>query len=101
MGYYMNPVDGRSKEEWLEAEAVEFDDAETALAPVRANSELLLVVLMDNGPFTAAGVCYCQSEVEAFTQVDDPRTRRWFVAPVEKLTGVVDGLDEELKRRLR
>lgn len=95
----MNPADGRSKEEWLEVEAVEHADLADALIGIGPNR--MLVVLMDNGLFTAAGVAYCPSEVAAFTDPTDPRAKRWFVASVEKLTGVVLGLDEELKRRTR
>jgi hypothetical protein len=49
----------------------------------------LPVCLVDNGFFTAAGVGYCQSEVEAF-QYPDGRPKKWFMVSRENLRKVSD-----------
>lgn len=37
-----------------------------------------MVCLVDNGDFTAAGVCWCRREMSAFS-VEDGRPKRWFL----------------------
>jgi len=51
-----------------------------------------IICVMDNGPFEAAGFCYNQAELTAFS-VPDGRPRAWVVmnrAKVCELTGYVD-----------
>lgn len=51
MGIYVNPPD-MTKEEWLRVNATEHASAGEAQAA--SDTENLMVVLVDNGPFTAA-----------------------------------------------
>jgi len=46
------------------------------------------VCWMNNGPFTAAAVCYNKKEFEAFSCTDDDRPKQWFLVNIEKLKTV-------------
>ena len=71
MDCYVNPR-GMTKEEWLKTHGIEIS-AEDA-AEHDNFDDVLLVVLVDNGPFTAAAVAYKRSEVDHF--VADPTDTR-------------------------
>ncbi len=80
MGYYINPK-GISKEQYLEKHG------ETMSSPsFRAlDKTKALVCLVDNGRFTAAGICYSNNEFEAFNEASDDRPKRWFSVPKQIL----------------
>lgn len=71
MGYYINPRD-TSKEEWLR------EHGELTAGPCEITETHLPVVLVNNGPFNAAGVGVNAGEVEAFTQPTDFRPKKWY-----------------------
>jgi hypothetical protein len=48
-------------------------------------SDCLPVVLVDNGPFRAAGVTYCKKEYECFIDQKDDRPRLIYEVPIAKL----------------
>ena len=81
MGYYVNPEDGSSKEDWLNANADQ--EATNALAQnfrwedVNSDSQLP-VCLVDNGPFTAAGIAYDEDEFKVFMH-EDGRAKTWYI----------------------
>lgn len=82
MGFYINPSI-ESKEDFLERvgtpiarEDVNLDDAHNGLLPV---------VLVNNGPFTAAGIIYDERELREFTRDDDTRPRKYFLVEVNDL----------------
>ena len=98
MGVYINPKN-MSKEQWLAENAVEVKTNEKGFDLMRvvlADEELkeleggghLPVVLVDNGPFTAAGIAYSKRELEAFTDERDLRPKRFFIVPIHKLLKV-------------
>ena len=74
MGYYINPPD-KSKEEFL----VEHG---TPVTPeILRNHDYknsLPVVLVDNGPFTAAAIGYDKNETEYFLDTKEDRRRKMF-----------------------
>ena len=82
MGAYVNHKMG--KEIWLIANAKEVSSILWENVP----EGYLPVVLVDNGPFTAAGIGYTKEELEAFTSPFDLRAKRFFIAPIEKLLEV-------------
>ena len=62
--------------------------SEAAVAMSEADKAVIIVV--NNGPFEAAGFAYNQGEFEAFTQADDHRPRQFVVmdrAKAKELTG--------------
>lgn len=75
MGLYINPPKG-TKEEWLTA-----NGNLLGAKPPDAHKfgKDLVVCLVDNGLFTAAGVCYSQRELEAFSDPSDGRMKFWFM----------------------
>ena len=93
MGCYINPPD-ISKEEWLENNAKPIKLIELCGGNVPAYSTYpkgtLPVVAVDNGRFTAAGVCYCEEEYKAFTQHPDIRPRALLQANISDLMKVSD-----------
>lgn len=83
MGYYINPVD-MSKEAWLDLYGERLDDPpETSTAP-----GYHYVCVVDNGPFTAAGICYNDREQEAFSDPGDIRPKQWYSVPDAALCDV-------------
>lgn len=93
MGCYVNPKES-SKESWLEANAKKRGVMVFGTEKVPAYSEFpagtLPVVLVDNGPFTAAAVAYCEDEYAEFIRLDDSRPRIIFEAKVDDLLKVSD-----------
>ena len=87
MGYYVNPRDGRSKEQWL-AENTATNMSRRAPSSINAGPEgTLPVCLVDNMMFTAAAICYSQRELEDFAR-DDGREKAWCFVPIAKLIEV-------------
>ena len=88
MGMYINPRRG-SKEQWLDENAVpvqpeNYGSTRQEQYAALCKDGFLPVCLVDNGPFTAAGIAYSQGEYEAFSY-EDPRPRKWFIAPAALL----------------
>ncbi|KKK55786.1 hypothetical protein LCGC14_3071060 [marine sediment metagenome] len=64
MGDYINPPEG-TKEDWLE------ENGELVAAPSwPPPADMVLVCLVDNGPFTAAAICYDEGEFSEFNAPD-------------------------------
>jgi hypothetical protein len=85
MGCYVNTEDG-NKERWLEKNGI------VVLPPIKLEDlpdTHLFVCLVDNGPFTAAGIAYDKDELDVFTRPDG-RQRVWFMVSKEKLMDVSD-----------
>lgn len=82
MGYYINPTTS-TKEAWLKenAKAITRTHAENFDL---SNREQALVVLINNGAFTAAGIAYDNNE-RAALMYEDGRPRNYFVVETEKL----------------
>lgn len=85
MSYYVTPR-GEQKETFLAREGVVVPRTIT-MDQVPAKS--CLVVLMDNGPFTAANVVRDARDLESNTQPSDFRRKTFYVVPTAKLLGVV------------
>lgn len=96
MGCYVNPK-GETKEKWLEenGELIQdywFPGDKVQFKPYEAYcvDNKLPVIMVDNGLFRAAAVAYSESEFKVFTAADDPRPRKVYVVPIEKLKEVSD-----------
>ena len=81
MGYYINPPH-TSKEQFLEAHGIEITQDEAEDFDFSTGDEILPVVLVNNGPYTAAAIVYNQRELDELTR-QDGRPRKWFL--VEKV----------------
>ena len=88
MGAYVNPI-GEEKEVWLEREGNLITEHEAAtwdwLDWGEEHKERFPVCLVDNGPFTAAGIGFCQKEIDEFIDLSDLRPRKWYSVPIDKL----------------
>lgn len=80
MGAYIDPA-SESKENWLR------NNAEVTSKPKSFDEKpgFLPVCLVNNGIFTAAGICFNSGELEAFSDPRDVRQKTWFWADKEKL----------------
>lgn len=79
MGIYINPR-SVSKENWLKAHG-----RQLATAPDKfREGDDYAVILVDNGPFRAAGVCFSQSELDEF-KYPDQRPKTWYMVPRSSL----------------
>lgn len=88
MGFYLERDDGlpRGKADWLveHADAVELSDS--GMLKVSADistvpEHLMLVCVVDNGPFEAAGIAYDAEERDRFMQDLADRPTRWILVP--------------------
>jgi hypothetical protein len=81
MGMYINPP-GDTKENflWKNGAAIPQEEAELH----DDFEDILLVVLIDNGNFTAAGICYSEAEKQAFLHPDS-RPKTWWLVKKELL----------------
>lgn len=91
MGYYINPPNG-PKELWL----MDNGRAVKGVPSFDKTTGYLPVCLVNNGYFTAAGICYSNSELIAFNQPSDTRPKEWFLVPIEKLIAVCPELTRAL-----
>lgn len=89
MGCYIDPQN-EDKEIFLarEGREVESDYISQNYKTIKEKGDLP-VVLVDNGPFSAAGVAYTEREFERFVRYDN-RPKRFFIVPIEKLKEVSD-----------
>ena len=53
------------------------------------------VVLIDNGGFQAAAVCWCRSEVERLYDLGDPRPMRWYMVAAKDLKEILSKAEFE------
>lgn len=89
MGLYVNP-NGMSKEDWLESHGTEVSRDEAVIS-----DDSLPVVLVDNGPFTAAGIGHSERELSAFLDSPmDQRPKRIFLCARSDLEAVQPELKE-------
>ena len=93
MGFYVNPLT-ESKEDFLKREGM-VAPSSPKITWDSVPKGYLPVVLLNNGFFTAAGIAYCESELDAFTRLDDQRPRQIFIVKVEKLIPVADSSFKE------
>ena len=88
MGCYVNPP-SETKESFLEREGKRVEPI-NALSWEDVPEGMLPVVLINNGPFTAAGVAYKRSELVEFTDPRDYRPKKVYLVPIDKLSEVSD-----------
>ncbi len=90
MGYYIQgPNLGKAQyllDTYSEFEEVTQDEAEL----FQCEGDVGIVVVVNNGMFDAAAFAFSDREFEEFTDMSDPRPRRFLTAPrdlVEELSG--------------
>lgn len=96
MGFYINPAN-ESKEEFLKREALS-SPFDVKIAWGSVPDGFLPVVLVNNGPFTAAAIAYCERELDELTSLEDTRPRKIFLIKTEKLLSVTGRGFEEYAR---
>lgn len=91
MGYYINPTDGTSKEQWLKRHGTRATPTEIGrLLESKRQDErfehMVPVCLVDNGWMTAAGIGYSVGEASHFLDTtDDGRPRTWYLVKRDDL----------------
>jgi len=97
MGFYVNPMD-ESKQSFLTREGIVIPN-NPKITWRSVPKGFLPVVVLYNGCFVAAGIAYCENELNEFTRIDNQRFRQIFMVRIEKLIPVA-GLDfEQYARR--
>ena len=74
MGYYINHKD-MSKEEFLVRKGTLLDEPPI----VHEADDRTAVCLVDNGGFTAAGICFSANELVEFNNPTDYRPKQWYM----------------------
>ena len=80
MGYYINPTDGLTKEEFLAKYGTKISPVMAAEFNYIDDTGYLPVCWVNNGPFTAAAIAIDQREMDEF-QAPDPRPKKWYFVP--------------------
>lgn len=86
MGYYVNPSN-QTKEQFLSekgerlVEAPKWSDVPQGSLPV---------AFVDNGPFSAAGICYSEAELEYLSDETDLRSIIFYMVSIDDLVPVSD-----------
>ena len=86
MGFYVNPKN-MTKEKFLESVGQELTTQEFLESTFKETQELgaNIVVLIDNGAFKAALICYNESEHKELQDNPDPRPKKYFIVGLEHL----------------
>ena len=87
MGYYVNPQD-QSKEGFLRSKGILAPSSRFSWSDVP--SGFLPVALIDNGPFTAAGICYSERELAEFQDPTDTRPMEFYFVRITELLPVTE-----------
>lgn len=76
MGYYIEATGAKGKAAWLVQNA-----KGTIVSKATPSPDSIPVVVMDNGPFEAAGIAYSQRELDEFTYHGDTRPKTIVMVP--------------------
>lgn len=80
MGYYIEATGGKNKAAWLVQHA-----KGTIVSKATPTPDSIPVVVMDNGPFEAAGVAFDADELDAFTSPSDWRPKTIVMVPRDEV----------------
>ena len=99
MGIYLNP-ENETKEQYLKREGTEFpmNIARKMGFIAFVQMGFVPVVWVDNGPFTAVGVTYCQAEFDTFLAPEDPRKRILYLVPIAVIEKEVPEITELIEK---
>ncbi len=78
MTIYLNPIK-MTKEEFLQKHGTLVKSEEIAQKNLDDHSETCVVILIDNGPFRAAGILEGQHDLSAFTNPSDYRPKKFYL----------------------
>lgn len=97
MGYYINGGMAKGKCEYLESAlaAVPFDWKTKTWDDVPQDK--VPVIVVDNGPFEAAGIAYSENEYLVFTEPSDKRPRTGYLIDREKAIQACPAVGREWK----
>ena len=85
MGYYVETGTTHGKaDEILKAHPLDAREVRILEAREAVESGEGVIVVMNNGPFEAAGFAFNMQEFEEFTDPFDPRPKRYIVMPYPK-----------------
>jgi hypothetical protein len=89
MGLYLEPAIDKSQ--WLRENGKAITPVIFGKSDINWEDipeDKVLVCLVDNGPFQAAGVAYNKREMEAFNLEGDPRSKIWYYVDREKARAI-------------
>ena len=95
MGYYIETEAAKNKAKWLVEHAGGVIVQQATPTPTH---DSIPVVVVDNGPFEAAGIAYDQEELRAFTDPFDPRPKTIVMVPCDNVIKLCPRVESKLKR---
>lgn len=95
MGYYIETEAAKNKANWLVDNAGGVIVQQATPTPTH---DSIPVVVVDNGPFEAAGIAYDQEELRAFTDPFDPRPKTIVMVPRDNVIKLCPRVESKLKR---
>ena len=90
MGYYIQTKDNHGKAEEIAREHGGKIVDELTAGMTMMDKDFAVIVVINNGPFEAAGFAFDDDEFKAFTALDDPRPRKFVILDrdtAKELTG--------------
>lgn len=101
MGFYINPPN-EDKEDWLVRNGHQVSRGIAKAFDVNNDRTKVLVCLVQNPSFTAAGIAVTSSEKERFLGIPayDPRPTWWYLVPLDAFgsdAGVMKDFQERFK----
>lgn len=91
MGYYIETSGPKNKAQWL------VNNAKGVIVPAATPSaDSIPVVVMNNGPFEAAGIAYNQDELAAFTSPHDYRPKTIVMVPRDEVLKLNPSVESRL-----
>lgn len=96
MGYYLEP--SPDKIVWLKENGTRVETSDVPKLNVfTSDPDTIIVCLVNNGYFYAAGVAFSDRELDAFRK-EDGRPKSWWRVPKAKVLAVCPEVEERLKR---
>lgn len=95
MGYYINPADGSTKEQWLEQHGLPTTPED--VQNYQFDRPTLPVCLIQNPGFTAAAICYEPRERDAFFSGRNGRQWQWYFVEIKNLKAVSPAFADFMK----
>ena len=98
MGLYLEP--GTDKKQWLDIKATPITDVVFGTISIKMGDvpdDKVIVCLVDNGAFYAAGIAYDNYELQAFNHDNDPRAKIWYYLDKELAKATAPEWDKYIK----
>jgi hypothetical protein len=98
MGYYLQTKEDLNKADQLLAEHPEVQEVDQSSLRFDKTRNTVLVCVVQNGPFDAAGICHSWAQMRAFATLGGP-PKRWLLFPRDLVLKLNPEVERLLARR--